>query len=834
MSNDSIQIGIDLGTTNSEAALNINDNIEILKNIYGDSYTPSVFGFDKAKNKVVGKKAYEKIYREVEEVRNFKTEVKRLMGTSETVFFPRVNREMNAEEISAEILGWIKGEIQRKYPEVDTSSVVITYPAYFSTLQAESTRRAGELAGFKHVVLLQEPIAAAIAYGFMREDNENWLIYDLGGGTFDVALISSRSGSLSVLSHAGNNFLGGKDFDHALIDKILIPRILSEYSFKEFTRGNAKYKDVFTKLKYLAELAKIELSQYDSTIIEVDNIGCDDNDREVYLSVKLSLSEYESIIEAYISETINLVQDVVDESGISPSSINKIVLVGAAAQTPLVRRKLAEKYDVAIDGSVDAMTAVSKGACIFGASQLVPDKCSLAPQPDIPNAAKISLNYTPLTAETEVTITGMVDLSDDSSTDYYLQISSSNSSYVGSKIKLKKGKFIDALSLESNKPNHFILNLSDARGNAIPTTPGSFTITHGISISGAPLPYSVGVAVAKKDANTGIIISEEYDRILNKGEILPLKSEPRTYRTAKTLKKGEDNDLLIKISEGESNIPDRNNLVCTVSINGRDLPYDLPSGTPLELSLEVNESRETKVGIYIPLIDKHLDARGSYYTDAVDVGELRSELDVQEYRFNNLKSVCSDDEVNVISDRFQLLEGNLTGDNVEEDEKRLAEKRLRDLKMLLDRYEASKQMPQLTKEFHDRTKWCFEVIDNLSLDSEKEKHMAQYESLHNEGKQAIVDDDKDWLMRVNNQLGDFSFSVMYSNPATWVYEFDKIVKGNYAFSNPEEANYYIKQGEIAKNMTDIDELKRCVRNLFNLMSQADQSEVQGSISGITK
>lgn len=139
-----IQIGIDLGTTNSEIAIN-NGNIELVKNVFGDEYTPSVFGIDKSKNKVVGKRAYERLYKDAseEEFSNHKAEVKRLMGTSETVHFARINQDMTPEEISAEILRSLKEDILRKYPDFETRAAVITIPAYFSTLKQKLQNEPG-------------------------------------------------------------------------------------------------------------------------------------------------------------------------------------------------------------------------------------------------------------------------------------------------------------------------------------------------------------------------------------------------------------------------------------------------------------------------------------------------------------------------------------------------------------------------------------------------------------------------------------------------------------------------------------------------------------------
>ena len=213
-----IEIGIDLGTTNSEISIFNNGKVEVVKNTFGSEFTPSVFGVNKAKNEEVGRNSYNRYFKDSnkDEILNNKPEIKRLMGTSDTIYFPRIDKSYNAEEISSKILSALKQDAVRKKQDINTNAVVITIPAYFSTIQAEATKRAGILAGFEYVVLLQEPIAAAISYGFANTEScsEVWLVYDFGGGTFDSALISSKDKNLSILSHNGDNFLGGKDIDN--------------------------------------------------------------------------------------------------------------------------------------------------------------------------------------------------------------------------------------------------------------------------------------------------------------------------------------------------------------------------------------------------------------------------------------------------------------------------------------------------------------------------------------------------------------------------------------------------------------------------------------------
>jgi molecular chaperone DnaK len=198
-----MQIGIDLGTTNSAIGVVIEDRIEIVKNSLGEETTPSVVYADKSGTLIVGTKAKQKAFQDNRSnaSKNWKAEIKRLMGTSEAVWLPHLSRPMSPEEVSAEILKSLRADLERKFPKLDLRAAVITVPAHFSTVQAEATKRAGVLAGFTNVVLLQEPIAAAMSYGLTASANENWLVYDLGGGTFDVALVASRDGHLTILAH---------------------------------------------------------------------------------------------------------------------------------------------------------------------------------------------------------------------------------------------------------------------------------------------------------------------------------------------------------------------------------------------------------------------------------------------------------------------------------------------------------------------------------------------------------------------------------------------------------------------------------------------------------
>jgi len=835
MTNKNIQIGIDLGTTNSEIAINHNGNIEIVKNVFGDEYTPSVFGIDKAKNKVVGKRAYERLYKDPseEEFKNHKAEVKRLMGTSETTYFERADLEMTPEEISAEILKSMKEDILRKYTDFDTIAAVITVPAAFSTIQSEATKRAGNLAGFSHVFLLQEPIAAAASYGFGNTKNENWLIYDLGGGTFDVALIASKDGVLSVLGHNGDNFLGGKNIDWKIVDEIFIPKILEKFSFTDFSRSNKKYRTIFAHLKYAAERAKIELSQFDKTSIEI-NIGEDDKGNEIDFSIDFSRKEFEALIKPFIDKTIELSKETLKESGIKNTAVEKIILVGGPTLIPYIKERIESDLKISVDSSADPLTVVTRGACVFAIGQKIPKELLEKKDKKSKKGTQIlSLNYEALTSDSEQLVTGVIEGLKDTSDEYYIQIQSDSGFYSGSKIKLKNGNFLDTITIEPNKLNLYWIYLFDKKGNLILVDTDSFTITHGLSVSGAPLPYSIGIVLARKGIENDFVLSNDREKIFEKGDTLPLKHHG-TYKTVRKLEKNEsDNPLKIFIDEGESKIPDRNTFVCKLGINGIDLPYDLPEGTEVEITVEVNESRELSVDAYILLIDRHFNARSTIKDEIVNIKDLETELNVQTEKAKTISENCSSEEKKTIEGTIQSVQTSVKNAHLDEDEKRKANKQIKDLKITLDKIEKEKEMPQLTKEFHDKIESVQKIINEYADEKDKNANNDQLSKMKTEGKKAIEDNDKTLLIRVNEQIEELGAKALFSNPATWIYHFQQITQGDKNFINEKEARYYIKKGKRAIELNDMDELKRCVHNLMLLLPSDEQETIKNNLSGIT-
>jgi molecular chaperone DnaK len=263
MGRATIDYGIDLGTTNSSIAVIGKNGPEVIPSREGGDTTPSVVYLDKEGKAHVGKSAKA---RQLRDPLNTAARFKRGMGTDRTWHFQRSGLVLNAEQLSAEVLKTVRGDAMIRGEEIDAA--VITVPADFDQPQCHATMRAAKLAGIEISRLLMEPVAAALAYGFdQRSEKAFWLVFDIGGGTFDAALVRVRDGFIQVVNHGGDNFLGGTNIDQAIVDQLLIPALKEEYNLPDLSAENIRFEHSFNQMLVRAEDVRIHVSS-----VEKDNI----------------------------------------------------------------------------------------------------------------------------------------------------------------------------------------------------------------------------------------------------------------------------------------------------------------------------------------------------------------------------------------------------------------------------------------------------------------------------------------------------------------------------------------------------------------------------------
>ena len=366
-----INFGIDLGTTNSAIAKFVKGEVIIFSNPqdYGRNTLPSVVSYRKDKI-IVGNKAKEFLEKDPKSVVGV---FKRKMGTTESFKIKSINESKTPIELSAQVLKELKTFVNTGD---NLDSTVITIPASFDTIQSNATKEAGLQAGFKQVVLLQEPIAASLAYANMKKERElkdgQWLVYDLGGGTFDVALIKINEGEMKVLDHEGDNFLGGADFDNMIVERILIPKICQEYSFtnleEEMKSATGKYNAKYYVLLRRAEEAKITLSSKTSAEIVIDGFE-DENGNEVDMEVVITRSEFNDLIKQNIDGTIDMIKKIVTRNSLKPNDIQFTLMVGGSTYIPYVRTRVEEVLQIPVNCEIDPTTAVAVGAAYYAATK---------------------------------------------------------------------------------------------------------------------------------------------------------------------------------------------------------------------------------------------------------------------------------------------------------------------------------------------------------------------------------------------------------------------------------------------------------------------------------
>ncbi|MDD7898097.1 molecular chaperone DnaK [Metamycoplasma hyosynoviae] len=348
-----IILGIDLGTTNSVVSIIENGVPKILENPNGKRTTPSVVAF-KNGDIIVGEVAK----RQLETNPDCVASIKRLMGTSKTV---HVNgRDYKPEEISALILGYMKDYAEKKIGH-KVEKAVITVPAYFDNAQREATKNAGTIAGLDVVRIINEPTAAALAYGIDKKDSdeERILVFDLGGGTFDVSILEKQEGTYTVLSTSGDNNLGGDDWDHAIVEW-LINQIRINYNYDVTSN-----KMAMSRLKEQAETAKITLSQSLVANINIPFLAMNENG-PINVELELKRSEFERMTEKLIARLEKPLLDALSQAKLKPSDLHEVLLVGGSTRMPLVQELVKKILNKKLNTSINPDEVVSAGAAIQG------------------------------------------------------------------------------------------------------------------------------------------------------------------------------------------------------------------------------------------------------------------------------------------------------------------------------------------------------------------------------------------------------------------------------------------------------------------------------------
>ncbi len=589
-----INFGIDLGTTNSLISKFEKGTVEVFKNPNGFKETlPSIVGFRNDRI-MVGDQA--RAYAE-KDPKSVASRFKRKMGTTETMKIQSLNSSKTPVELSAFVLKELKGFVHSG--EV-VEAAVLTIPASFDTVQSNATKDAGIAAGFKHVVLLQEPIAASLAYANKEKNddlrNSQWMVYDLGGGTFDVALVKILEGELMVVDHEGDNYLGGSDFDAMIVEKLLVPEINRRGKFDDLLvqmkSESGRYNKLWTVLLHKAEEAKIELSTKASAEIDLGMIRDleDDEGNTIDTILTITRSEFESVIKDAVDGTVDMMKKILTRNSLQSTDLKFILMVGGSTYSPYVRKRVEEMMNISVNTSIDPTNAIAIGAAYFAGSKEFRAE-SNAKKPTKNALIKMRAVYNRNSQESEETFTAKID---GETAGLFYRITSDDGSF-DSGLKPLSQRIAEDLPLREGAFNLFTFRILDEKNDVKDVGFDSIQIAQGrYSVAGQMLPEDI--CLVKDDLSTK---DTRLDLVFAKNCVLPTIGK-RTVEIARTIVKGSPDGITIMVVEGPGEKHSSTNKpIGILAVTGEQISRDLLRGTEVDLTFEMSESRDLTVSAYL-------------------------------------------------------------------------------------------------------------------------------------------------------------------------------------------------------------------------------------------
>lgn len=612
--NEKICRGIDLGTTNSAIAVMENGVPVIKKSSTQKDTVPSIVSVNRKSVIHVGDTAANELANQV--LRATKTwggrtiatdifkEFKRTMGTLATYHSKNLKKEFTSQELSAEIIKALAANADIN----DGGCIVISVPAKFDSTQKTATVEAARLAGFQYVELLQEPIAAAIAYGFATGKKDGfWLVFDFGGGTFDAALLRVDGGVQQVIDTEGDSYLGGKDIDYALVDNILMPYVEKKYKLAKIKASESKWAMLREALKVFAEKAKVELSTASSAEIlsDLGELGRDDNGEEMELDLTITRETAYPIMETFFNKAVVICQKILERNHLDGNQLTKLILVGGPTYSPYLRQMLKDKVTPNVDSSIDPMTAVATGAALYASTRDIPEELKGAPEAD---AVELELHYESMAVGTTAFLALKVRDQKQTTDGMTVEVVRNDGAWRSGNYHYDDGGVVIELVLAKDAANSFTIHVQNDLGRRVKVSPDTLTILQGIHVSPAPLPYHIGFSVWNMEKQR-----QEFVPFigLEKNKPVPALGVAHSRKTTMHIVPRDASTFLcIPVYQAASYIVNSPaslyEHVADVLITGNDVAQEIPAGSEVEVQVSVDSSEMMKFTVSVLSTDEDI------------------------------------------------------------------------------------------------------------------------------------------------------------------------------------------------------------------------------------
>jgi molecular chaperone DnaK len=826
-------VGIDLGTTNS--AICSYDGIEthIWKSPEQSYVTPSAIYVDKRGNKYIGKRAYDAYPQSPD---NAAILFKRLMGTNTVIEFKSSGKTMTPEECSKEILQVLVGYLPEDIRKEDESGTVVTVPAAFNQMQKNATVEASEKAGIGNIAIMQEPVAAVISIMRETEKDGMFLVYDLGGGTLDIAVAESISGRVSLLSHGGIPMCGGRDFDRLIVDKLILPWLYENFNLPPELYNEPNYNVLLRMAAWSAERAKIDLSDRKESVISLSETEAHTKDmkgNDIYLNIPLKRNTFDKLISENIQETVETAELIIKNAGLKNTDIERIVFVGGPTIYKPLRDKVSSALNIKPSTSVNPMTAVAEGAAIYAESI---DWLSaqhtrkgavgkIAPVEQFP----VSFSYFTRTPNLKASIAVKIDAEVPEGMEF--QIDSKATGWTSGRMKLKNNAVV-VVALPKKGDNIFDVTVYDQNGNPMDLNTNTIKIKRtAATVEAIPASFSICVEVLDKLGGDPI---PEY--LVKAGDPLPVKGK-KTFKAGELLRAGQSKSINFKIWEGEITNPITDNrFVGMLRIMGSDFDFGtIPIGAELVCDYEILDSGQIILSVSIPSIGGTFSADKNFYSRLEGQMDYKtaaktiiSEARMTMYRLDDIETAVSDPKLEQA--RRKLDSAFRMGPNQSDAEKSQV--------AMEDVLKAKNLLAQVRKEHlkdirqHDLDKTAAHFNEEIRSHASKIDIMS-HNNLKKAAQQAIDYGENDFENLLIS-LKQLNFTVMWNIDFYIKQLFYTYQRSPELFLEQKKYKELIRLGLSYSHGNDIDKLREVVRDLIDIKVQKTEEHMLLDVVNIVR
>ena len=822
-------IGIDLGTTNSAICSYDGTTVRVWKSPEQNDVTPSAIYVDKRGNRYYGNKAYNQA---PYNPNNSATLFKRFMGTSTKIELEAAQLSLTPEECSAEILKVLYGYLPEEIRNDPETAVVITVPAAFNQMKKDATLQAARMAGINNVALMQEPVAAIMSIMRASKQEGIFLVYDLGGGTFDVSIAENINGKVNLLAHGGVEMCGGRDIDRMVFNQVVVPWLRSNFTLPEDFLINRKYKTFCRVAQWATERAKIELSANETSTIalsEGEARTTDEDGNEMYLDIDLNRQQVDSIIADLVKETVEATRETMNKAGLSANDIERIVFVGGPTNYKPLRDKIAYELSLPANIDVNPMTAVAEGASIFAESidWSSNTHSRKAANEVIKTDIDLSFKYTARTPNDSAKI--MCVLGNDLS-GYTIEFTSSDTGWSSGSATLKNNMMV-SLPLSKSGENSFTVKVMDEFGREQPIGSNTIVITKTLATIGAiPASHSIGVEVIDKLGGV-----PELMFLVEEGDALPKKGA-LTVKAGQTLKAGTNDSINIKLWEGNIQSPITDNrFIGMLKITGTDIDSGVvPTGADIECEYEILDSGTINLEVSIPCIGASFANRNFYSRQEgqIDLTDIDSIAEQGRQVLDRIDSMAEKVDDPQLAEARKKAERAATLDSQPQSEAEDVQKANNDL---LD----AKKLINKTRQANLKTirqmdlDSCVEFFNDIVRQFATEAEEQAFDNLTRTAQRSIDRNDADFdnildSMKTKNTM------ILIRQDWFIVDWYQRSVTSSSNYSDVTRFRQLKQLGDQALANDDIDQLRRVLFELLSIQIHADSGTGMFDIANIIK